>query len=877
VGVCRFLLASLAQFGDNFREFMGSDMSTQGHPAEEIFAAALPLTREERILLLDRTCKGAPELRHAVESLLAASDEMGSFLEKPLFAAGQMEVPDDATASFAVERSGLELEANGPFQIDNVIFNRFKILRFIARGGMGEVWEAWDSQLQERVALKTIRADMARHPEVVERFRREVRQARAISHPNICRIHELFTYETASRAKGIFLCMEFLDGPTLSEYLRHHGPFEPDAALNLVQQLVQGLNSAHSLGVVHRDLKSRNIMLVSAGPGKLRAVITDFGLALNVLTPNGGLEELRGQGTPDYMAPEQRLTGNVTALADQYALGVVMCEMITGSRPIRTESNSSENAVGVKLPAKSIPVRWANVIQRSLATHPEDRFPRLDDIVSDLRPPTRRWQYWAAGGTIAGLLLGTMGWKWHNRPADPTSLAVLPLRNASGDSGLDYVGSGFTEALTNDLAGMPGLQVKAAGIAERYPSQSNDPSESGRRLKVKSVVSGSFSEAGGHVRIPIEIIDVRSGSQIWGQTYEGDISNLAGLQNEISTDVAYHLKVRLNPDVKARLQRQYTTNSAAYNAYLKGRYSLTQRTDADLLAAVTEFQSALSADPHYAPAYAGLAESYSLLAHYRSGNQIPTMENALKTADQALALDPTLGEAYASRASARVNLNYDWKGAESDYKRALELNPNDLNAHIQYAVAVLAPLGRDAEAQAQMAYVQAADPNSLLTNITRAWVAQCGGRMAESARLLEEQLKTTPNLEEPIEVLAVDYIELKRPMDAIHLLRTAPVDPTREDDRAIMLSIAYAHVGDRANAAKWLKQASEKGDAQNSLPYQAAVYYTSLGKHPKALDLLELAYARRDSDLLSVNVDPLLMPLHSNPRFHKLLGRMNIE
>jgi len=236
-----------------------------------------------------------------------------------------------------------------------------------------------------------------------------------------------------------------------------------------------------------------------------------------------------------------------------------------------------------------------------------------------------------------------------------------------------------------------------------------------------------------------------------------------------------------------------------------------------------------------------------------------------------------LGEAYASRASARVNLNYDWKGAESDYQRALELSPNDLNARIQYAVALLAPLGRDAEAQAQMAYVQAADPHSLLTNISRAWVAQCGGRMAESAGLLEEQLKTTPSFEEALEVLAVDYIELKRPMDAINLLNTAPVDPGTEVDRAIMLSIAYAQAGDHASAAKWFKQAMEKGDAQNSFPYQMALYYTSVRNYAKALDLLELAYTERDTDLLSLNVDPLLVPLHSNPRFQQLLGRMNIK
>ena len=498
-------------------------------------------------------------------------------------------------------------------------------------------------------------------------------------------------------------------------------------------------------------------------------------------------------------------------------------------------------------------------------------------MLSDLRPPSRKWLFSTVGMTVACLLLGAMGWVWHNRPPEATSLAVLPLNNASGDSKLDYVSSGFTEAHTDDLAGMPGLQVKAAGIAERYPAQSNDPGESGRRLKVKSVVSGSFFEAGGHVSIPIEIIEVSGGSQIWGKTYEGDISNIAELQDEISTDVAYHLKVRLKPDLKARLKRQYATNPAAYDAYLKGRYRLTQRSDADLRGAVAEFQNSLNADPRYAPAYAGLADSYSLLAAYRSGNQIPMLRNALKTADQALALDSTLGEAYASRASARIGLNYDWKDAESDYQRALELNPNDLNAHIQYAVSLMAPLGRDAEAQAQLAHVQVIEPNSLLLNITRAMVAQCGGRMAVSARLLEEQLKTTPNLEPAIEVLAVDYLELKRPMDAIHLLRTAPVDPGTENDRAMMLSIAYASVGDRTSAAKCLRQASEIGDAENSFPYQTAVYYTYLGIYGKALDRLELAYARRDSDLLFVNVDPLLMPLHSNPRFQKLLRRMNID
>jgi TolB-like protein len=282
---------------------------------------------------------------------------------------------------------------------------------------------------------------------------------------------------------------------------------------------------------------------------------------------------------------------------------------------------------------------------------------------------------WIGLAAAACLMLGVLGWIGHIRHAEPTSLAVLPLRNESGDSRLDYLGVGLTQALTNDLAEMPGLQVKAEGIAEQYSAHNADLGEFGKRINVRSLVRGSFVNLGGHLRIPVEMIDVNTGSQIWGKTYEGDISNIAELQNEISTDIAYHLKIRLNPDLEARLKRQYTTVPAAYDAYLKGRYRLTLRSPEDLREAVTEFQDALSTDPRYAPAYAGLADSYILLAHYGSSRQIPMMTNALKAADQALALDSTLGEAYASRALARTGLSYEWKQAENDYTRALELNP----------------------------------------------------------------------------------------------------------------------------------------------------------------------------------------------------------
>ncbi len=840
---------------------------------EDVFEAALAVPPEERSAFLSERCKGAPELRRAVELLLAADAQAGSFLDHPFFPPPPDEAGSSAEPAYNVDGE----EESSAFRVGMTVAGRFTIHRFIARGGMGEVWEAWDAQVEERVALKTVRPDLARHPEMVERFRREVKQARAISNPNVCRIHEMFSIETQPGTNVLFLCMEFLEGPVLSEYLRHHGPFEPSAAYGLVKQLIHGLNSAHAQGVVHRDLKSRNIMLVNSGPGRIRAVITDFGLALNVLAPEGWLEERKGQGTPDYMAPEQRVTGKVTALADQYALGVVMCEMLTGARPVRSEGRPSGVMGNLRLPPQPVPPRWAHVLQRCLAARPEDRFPNLDEILTCLDPPRRRRWVWGVAAAACLVTLGGGGWVRLHRPVEPTSLAVLPLHNESGDHRLDYLGVGMTEALTNDLAGMPGLQVKAEGIAAQYSAEKGDAGELGKRLKVSSLVSGSFTSQNGHLQIPVEVIDVANGSHIWGKTYEGDVANLAELQNEISTDVAYHLKIRLNPDLKARLKRQYTTVPAAYDAYLQGRYRLTLRSPDDLREAIAAFQKALDADPHYAPAYAGLADGYNLMAHYGTARQIPMMRNALKAADQALELDPTLGEAYASRALARTWLNYEWTEAESDYLRALELNPSYLNAHIWYALALLAPLGRDHEAEGQLSYAEAADPDSLLTTISLAMVAQCGGREAQSARILEGRFKTIEHFEPAVDLLASDYLALRRPNDAIALLEKAEVGPGEEKQRAISLSVAHAQAGNIAEAAKWFQSATSDDAAKESFPYETALYYNSLGNHAKAMDALESAYLRRDPDLLFVNVDPLLASLHSVPRFKVLLHHMQLQ
>lgn len=282
----------------------------------------------------------------------------------------------------------IEPESYAPsLKVGSIYSKRFEILRFLDQGGMGEVYEAWDSELNESVALKTIRPKIASDPEVIERFKREVRQAREVSHPNICRIHELFSHDLDSGSRLWFLSMELLRGSTLLDWVETNGPMDPSLALSVSKQLVNGLSAAHAVGLVHRDFKSSNVFLIEGTTSQTRAVITDFGLSLRMLRATGELAEPGGMGTAGYMAPEQEVDGAVGPLADQYSLGVVMCEMLTGSLPCWSKAKGGVGRQILELPQHEFAPRWEGVIRRCLQREPENRFPVIEDVSAALAPP----------------------------------------------------------------------------------------------------------------------------------------------------------------------------------------------------------------------------------------------------------------------------------------------------------------------------------------------------------------------------------------------------------------------------------------------------------------------------------------------------------
>src|SRR5437016_1635725 len=287
-----------------------------------------------------------------------------------------------------------------------VVAGRFRILRFISSGGMGEVFEAWDSELGEMVALKTIRPEIASFPSIIDRFKQEVRQARGISHVNVCRVYEVFNHVQDSGEHIWFLSMELIAGKTLAEHIRQHGPIPSTRALDLVIQMVAGLAAAHEHGVVHRDFKSNNVMLVDSAARKTRAVITDFGLSLRVATGHSADREQLNVGTPRYMAPEQVHNGAVGFATDQYALGVVICEMLTGECPVRPDPALGINKAILPV-GRRWSARWESVIRRCLEFRPEDRFPHDRDVASALIPVRRAKIPWIiAAAAMLTLVLG---------------------------------------------------------------------------------------------------------------------------------------------------------------------------------------------------------------------------------------------------------------------------------------------------------------------------------------------------------------------------------------------------------------------------------------------------------------------------------------
>ena len=721
---------------------------------ERLFHAALQVEEGQRAAVLDESCEGDESLRHEVESLLAHHEKAGSFIETPAF-----ETPGKEAD---VERLSSRSATSTP-RLSGTIIGHYHLLEEIGGGGMGVVYKAEDTKLGRLVALKFLPENLATDPLALERFRREARAASALNHPNICTIYDLEEF-----GRRQFIAMEYLEGRTFRDLIGGRA-LESDEIAKLGTQIAEALSAAHSKGVVHRDVKPGNIMVTDLGLVK----VLDFGLA-KLLRPVGETESvgsLTGShavtGTLPYMSPEQLRGREVDTRTDIYALGVVLYEMATGRRPFAAGLLSQ--LIDEILNSSPPPPRDVNpkvltelegIILKCLEKNPEDRYQTAGEITLALRrmtaPPvtisspeqdreskyriTRRAES-ARAKSIEGSGAGKTAWSRRKLMMSSAlfvlavaliagivrlvevqfsspihSIAVLPFVDNSNDTSGQYITDGVTEGVIDKLSEIPTLRVMSRNSVFRFKGREADPEVAGRTLKVQAVLTGRVVRQADAFTISAELVNVNDGSQIWGQQFHYSISDLSRAQDELASAVSGKLKLGLSSALGARLARRATEDPEAYQLYLQARFYWNQRTPAGTKKSIEYFQQATEKDPNFALAYAGLADAYNFCNILGVLTPRESFPEARVAATKALVLDPLLGEAHAALGTLKSHYDFDFPGAQTEFMKAIELNPNDANAHLFYSGGYFTPMGRHTEAIAEMKKALELDPLSLPLN-----------------------------------------------------------------------------------------------------------------------------------------------------------------
>ncbi|HEY6264249.1 MAG TPA: protein kinase [Candidatus Acidoferrum sp.] len=782
----------------------------------------------------------------------------------------------------------------------------YRILEKVGAGGMGVVYRAHDEQLERDVAVKVLPPGTLNNDAARKHFRKEALALAKLNHPNIETIYEFNTQDGTD-----FLVMEYVPGKTLADRLVS-GTLPEKEAVTLGMQIAAAMEEAHNRGIVHRDLKPRNIALTDRGQAK----VLDFGLArLLPQTSEGNSVTLTdtqaGAGTLPYMSPEQLQGEPVDARGDIYTAGAVLYEMIAGRRAFSEDLPS--RLIDSILHQLPVPPRALNprispelerVILKCLDKDPARRFQTAKELLVDLRrldgnhsadttPPSRansartkvaRFAPYAVAGPLilavllTGLNVGGLRDRLMFRPppAKVGSLAVLPLENLSHDPEQEYFADGMTEALITDIAKIRTLRVISRTSVMRYKGTKKPLSQIARELKVDAIVEGSVQRSGNQVRIDAQLIDARNDRNLWTESYQSDLSDVLSLQGNVARAIAGEIRVQLTSEERAGLSSARTVKPDAYEAYLRGLYSLNKRTPSDLQNAIGSFQKAIDLDPTYALAYSGLAEGYTLLSVY--GEIVPraAMPKAKAAARRALEIDNGLAEAHAVLADVEWSYDWDVAAADASFQRALQINPSYATAHQWYAL-YLSNLGKNEQAIAQINRAQELDPRSLIIQANVGWCYYAAHRYDEAIEQLKKFTESEPNFWLVHSILGQVYLSKGNLPDAIHELELAASLSPHTMRNMALLGDAYALAGRRAEARKLLDELISISKQRYVAPAYMAIPCIGLGQKDQAFDWLEKAYDDRSDWMVLLQTDPVFDPIRSDPRFQNLLRKVGVQ
>jgi serine/threonine-protein kinase len=775
-------------------------------------------------------------------------------------------------------------------QKGTTIAGKYRILEELGRGGMGVVYKAEDTKLKRTVALKFLPPELTHIPDVKERFIREAQATAALDHPNICTVYEFDEAEEKA-----FISMAYIEGQSLKKKIESRA-LELDEALRIATQVTEGLQEAHKKGIVHRDIKSANIMIDKRDQAK----IMDFGLARmtgqTMLTKEG-----MAMGTIAYMSPEQARGEEVDHRTDIWSLGVVLYEMFCGQLPFKGDHEQTvlysilnEKPKSIADLRSEIPMSLGQVVAKALERNLNDRYQHIEELLDDLKSISagiipdeikvrlrkaklrRRKKaifYAGAAGLVIAMVVIALS-LFTVRAEAIESIAVLPLENLTGDAGQEYFVDSVTDELIGQLAKIGALRVISRTSVMQYKGVDKSLPEIARELKVDAVVEGTVYQVGESVRVRVQLIDVLPEEQnLWAETYDRPMTDVLIMYSEMARAIADKTQTHLTADELTRLTSASQVNPESYDAYLKGKSHCNKLTPEELTLALQYFELAVQIDPNNALAHLGVASVWG--GRYQMGNAprheaLPLREAAL---EKAIELDNTLAEAHRALAGARCYYEWDWESAETEFQQTFKLSPNYSDAYASYSH-FLAHMGRTEEALPYIERALELDPLNPKCHGFYGVVLVYNHRFDDALAAARTALDMVPN--HPIGRFALKQAFIAKGMHD-ELLAHFRERFAKKPELAAALEDGFGEAGYKGALraigdleAEWYGEPGRRVRASD-----IARRYLEAGDYEEAMDWLEKAYEDREPNLPYLGL-PTYDPLRSDPRFQDLLRRIGL-
>lgn len=765
--------------------------------------------------------------------------------------------------------------------VANSTLSHYRIVSKIGAGAMGEVYLAKDTKLDRQVALKILPPEFAEDAERMSRFVREAKSASALNHPNIITIHEINEYDGKH-----FIATEFIDGEMLRDRLRNDElPIEE--ALDIAVQIASALSVAHEAGITHRDIKPENIMIRRDGLVK----VLDFGIA-KVSAIDSSEVDSEGatkvqfkteagmiMGTAAYMSPEQTRGLETDARTDIWSFGCILYEMLARRQPFQGETMADvlaniiyKEPESIRAHRKDTPAELERIIAKALSKNRDERYQSTKELFDELKQLQTRM-------LVDAVLIQNPEVR-NIIQAQPypilNSIAVLPFANIGAEKDNEYFSEGLTEEIIMNLSKMQMLRVVPRGSTMRYAREGKTHKQAADEFGVQYLLEGSVRRHAKDLRITAQLIDTNYDSYLWSETYRGTIEDIFEIQEKVATEIVRALQVRLSPGEKQILKKRYTENTEAYQLYLQGRFFWNKRSDEGMKNAIRHFEKAIEKDPQYALAWAGIADSYSLLGEF---GKIPRKElfpKAEAAVKKALEIDDKLAEVHTSLASLLMIKKWDWANSEKEFKIALELNPNYATTHHWYSQWFLA-MGRLDESFQMISRATELDPVSQAILKDKGLALYYNRRYDDAIEIAKNTLELDPNYSAAHRLLSLAYQGKGQIDDAIEENRKWGELTGNSIETDFALAQLYAVSGKHEDARRLIKKVeTEKHPVSNVYRGLALIHY-ALDDDDTTFELLEKSYEMREEALMNLKVDPKMDRLRFDPRFIALLKKMGVE